>query len=176
MSKVTVDYTDYFAGTMKRMRKDGLLLVTVGADGKPNVMTIGWGAVGIMWGQPVFVVIVRPSRYTYSRLEQVNEFTVNVPPKELAEAVLHCGTVSGRNNNKFKEMGFTAVQAKTVKAPIIQQCVVHYECRVVHEKQVAPELLDKTIIEKIYPQGDFHRIYDGLILATYADKIAADKL
>jgi hypothetical protein len=36
MPKVAVRYTDYFAQTMRRMREDGLLLVTAGADGKPN--------------------------------------------------------------------------------------------------------------------------------------------
>ena len=32
MSKVTVDYTDYFASMIKRMRGVGLLMVTTGAD------------------------------------------------------------------------------------------------------------------------------------------------
>ena len=45
MAKVPVRYTDYFALTVQRMREDGLLLVTADADGKPNVMTIGWGLI-----------------------------------------------------------------------------------------------------------------------------------
>ncbi len=176
MSKVTVPYTDHFAGMMRRMREDGLLLVTTGADGKPNVMTIGWGTIGILWSKPVFVVLVRSSRYTYSRLEEVNEFTVNVPPKELAKAALHCGTVSGRDNDKFKDMWLTVVQGKMVKAPIIEECIMHYECRSVHENDVMSEALEKTIIKEFYPEGDYHRIYTGLILATYADENAAEKL
>ena len=36
---------------MRRMREDGLLLVTAGADGKPNVMTIGWGTIGSIWSR-----------------------------------------------------------------------------------------------------------------------------
>ena len=176
MSKVTIDYTDYFACMIKRMRADGLLMVTTGVEGKTNVMTIGWGTVGILWSLPVFVVLVRPSRYTYSRLEEVDEFTVNVPSKELAKAALHCGTVSGRDNDKFKDMGFTPVQGIKVKVPIIQECVMHYECRTVHENNVIPEALDKTIINSAYPQGDFHKIYYGQILATYADENALEKL
>ena len=66
MAKVTIPYTDFFAETMRRMRDDGLLLVTTDAGGKPNVMTIGWGTIGSIWGRPVFVVLVRPSRYSYS--------------------------------------------------------------------------------------------------------------
>lgn len=176
MSKVTVDYTAYFDATMKRMSEDGLLLVTAGADGNANVMTIGWGTVGILWKKPVFVVLVRPSRHTYKLLEEVNEFTVNVPPKELSKAALYCGTVSGRDKNKFKDMGLTTVDGRTVKAPIIKECVMHYECRVVHEFDLIPEELSKEIINSVYKKGDYHRIYSGQILATYADEDAADKL
>ena len=59
MAKVEVRYTDYFAQTIQRMREDGLLLVTLGADGKPNVMTIGWGTMGSIWSRPVFIVLVQ---------------------------------------------------------------------------------------------------------------------
>lgn len=176
MSKVTIEYTDYFAKMIKRMQEDGLLMVTSNTEGKPNVMTIGWGTVGIIWSLPVFLALVRPSRYTYSRLEEVAEFTVNVPSKEMAKAALHCGTVSGRDNDKFKDMGLTAVQGKKVKVPIIQECIMHYECRVVHENDVIPEAIEKRIINSAYPEGDFHRIYYGQILATYADENALKKL
>ena len=176
MSKVTVEYTDYFAETIKRMQEDGLLMVTSNAEGKLNVMTIGWGSVGIMWGLPVFVALVRPSRYTYSRLEEVDEFTVNVPSKEMAKAALHCGTVSGRDSDKFKDMGFTPIPAKKVKVPIIQECIMHYECHVVQKNDVIPEALDKAITNEFYPQGDFHRVFYGQILATYADENAIRKL
>src|SRR5208337_2213667 len=94
MNKVQVKFTDYFAQTIQRMREDGLLLVSTGTDGKANVMTIGWGTIGCIWSRPVFIVLVRPSRYTYSRLEQVSDFTVNVPPRELSAVVSYCGSVS----------------------------------------------------------------------------------
>jgi flavin reductase (DIM6/NTAB) family NADH-FMN oxidoreductase RutF len=55
MAKKTIRYTDYFAETMRRMREDGLLLVTAGADGKPNVMTIGWGTIGSIWAVPSYL-------------------------------------------------------------------------------------------------------------------------
>ena len=59
MAKVRVRYTDLFAQTIQRMREDGLLLATLGADGKPNVMTIGWGMMGSIWSRPAFIVLVR---------------------------------------------------------------------------------------------------------------------
>ena len=112
MAKIKVNYKDFFAETVERMCDDGLLLVTKGKDNKANVMTIGWGTIGTIWAKPIFIVLVRPSRYSYSLLEQVDEFTVNVPSKELAKAALHCGTVSGRDNDKFKDMNLTEIASK----------------------------------------------------------------
>ncbi len=176
MAKVRVRYTDLFAQTIQRMREDGLLLVTLGADGKPNVMTIGWGTIGSIWSRPVFIVLVRPSRHTYSRLEQVSEFTVNVPPPELAAAVSHCGTVSGRDHDKFQEMHLTPVASREVRPPIIQECVVHYECRTLHRNDLVPDALTEAVREEFYADGDFHRVYFGEIVAAYADEDATQRL
>ncbi len=176
MTKRTIRYSDYFAQTVQRMRQDGLLLVTADAAGKPNAMTIGWGAIGSIWGRPVFIVLVRPSRYTYSRLEAVGEFTVNVPPRELAAAVNLCGTVSGRDRDKFKEAGLTSIPSRQVRPPIVAECVVHYECRILHRNDVVPEALVQAVVDDAYSTGDFHRVYFGEIVAAYADEDAAQRL
>ena len=176
MAKVRVRYTDYFAQTIQRMREDGLLLVTQGADGKPNVMTIGWGTMGAIWSRPIFIALVRPSRYTYSRLEEISDFTVNVPPPELAAAASHCGTVSGRDHDKFQETRLTAVPSREVRAPIVGECVLHYECRTLHRNDVIPEALAQAIRDEAYPEGNFHRVYFGEIVAAYADEDAESRL
>ncbi len=176
MAKVLVAYTDYFAQTMQRVSDEGLLLVTAGSDGKPNVMTVGWGMIGEVWYRPIFLVLVRPSRHSYSRLEQVSDFTVNVLPRELASAAGLCGSVSGRDRDKFREAKLTPVPSREVRAPIISECIVHYECRTVHRVDMAPAALAQSIRQQFYKQGDFHRIYFGEIVASYADEDAARRL
>jgi flavin reductase (DIM6/NTAB) family NADH-FMN oxidoreductase RutF len=176
MSKVQVRFTDYFAQTIQRMQEDGLLLVSTGTDGKANVMTIGWGTMGCIWSRPVFIVLVRPSRHTYGRLEQVNDFTVNVPPRDLATAVSHCGSVSGRKHDKFQEAQLTPIPSREVRSPIIKECVVHYECRTLHRNDLAPEALAQVVREEFYPSGDFHRVYFGEIVAAHADEDAGTRL
>lgn len=176
MAKVQVRYTDYFAQTIQRMREDGLLLVTTGSDVKANVMTIGWGTIGSIWARPVFIVLVRPSRHTYSRLEQIGDFTVNVPPRELAGAVSHCGSVSGRDHDKFQEADLTPIPSQQVRPPIVKECVVHYECRVLYRNDLAPDALMQTVRDEAYARGDFHRLYFGEIVEAYADADAAQRL
>ena len=176
MTKQAMNFTDYYSETLRRMREDGLLLVSAGRAGKPNVMTIGWGAIGIMWGRTVFTVMVRPGRFTYKLLEEVPAFTVNVPPPELAEAVKHCGTVSGATHDKFREMNLDAVKSREVAPPIIGQCVIHYECRIVHRCDMRPDLLVPEVHNEYYPGGNFHRYYFGELVASYADEDVRTRL
>ena len=167
MQKLEVGYTEYMKETLNALNS-GLLLVSADKEGRPNVMTIGWGSIGVIWGRPMFVVMVRPSRFTYGLIEQSGEFTVNLPPRELAETVAFCGSVSGRDHDKFKERGLTPVAARSVKSPLIEECLVHYECRVVHKNDVLPQELFADIVSEFYPGGDFHRVYFGEILRVSA--------
>ncbi|MFC1954288.1 flavin reductase family protein [Chloroflexota bacterium] len=176
MAKIEVGYTDYLQETNKMLGHGGLLVASADAQGNPNAMTIGWGTVGIIWRKPIFVVLVRPSRYTFNLIEITDDFTVNVPTPEIADKVLYFGTVSGRDQDKFKEMQLTAIPGKKVKSPIIEECVINYECRVVHKNDVIPDELSEEIRISAYPQGDFHKIYFGEILAVYADDDAKKRL
>ncbi len=176
MAKVEVSYTDYLKETNKMLGHGGLLLASADAQGNPNVMTIGWGTVGIIWRKPIFIVLVRPSRYTYDLIEITGDFTVNVPTPELAEKVLYFGTVSGRDQDKFKVQGLTATPGKKIKSPIVEECAIHYECRVVHKNDVIADELTEEIRNSAYRQGNFHRIYFGEILAVYADVDAKKRL
>lgn len=175
-NKVEAGNFDYLNETLDVLAKPGLLLVSTDADGKPNAMTIGWGTVGIIWGKPIFVVLVRPSRYTHGLMEQTEDFTVNVPSADLRKAVAFCGSKSGRDCDKFAEQGLTAVPGKKVKSPIIDECVIHYECKVVHKNDVLKDKLADAIVSSAYPAGDFHTIYYGEILSVYASPDAREKL
>jgi len=68
------------------------------------------------------------------------------------------------------------VPGKKVKSPIIEECVINYECRVVHKNDVISDRLADEIRYSAYRQGDFHRIYFGEILVVYADIDAKEKL
>ena len=165
MAKNLVEYKNHIEETIKAFAEGRVLLASCGKEGLPNVMAIGWGTLGIVWKRPLFVVLVRPSRHTYKLIEETGEFTVNIVPPELKEVVTYCGTVSGRDHDKFREKGLTAIPSVRQKTPIIKECILHFECRVIYKSDLIPSELEKTIIPASYPQGDFHRTYFGEILA-----------
>ena len=157
-------YAEGLDRTLELMQGPGLLLSSVDKDGQPNVMTIGWGTPGFIWRRPIFIVLVRHSRYTFQNIEATGEFVVNVPAEDMGEVCNYCGTASGRDEDKFMGAGLTAVEAATVKAPLIAECDAFYECRVVHTGDVTEENIDAEILASLYPGKDFHRAYYGEIL------------
>ena len=176
MKKVEVMQTDYVAETYAMLDRGGLLLSTSGKNEKLNVMTIGWGLVGILWYKPTFAVAVRPTRYTYRLLEESNEFTVNVPSRGMEKIIEYCGNVSGKDHDKFGEMNLTPLSGRRVKSPMVSECVVHFECDVIYKTKVKISHLPKEIVSKYYPSRDYHTLYIGEILTVLADEDAKEKL
>ena len=169
MPKSPIAYTDHFDKACKALTDYGALIVSLDEAGEANPMTIGWGTIGSVWGKPVWVVLVRPSRYTYGCLERTGDFTVCVPPPSLADAAMFCGTKSGRDFDKMAECGLTALPSETIQSPGIEECALVYECKVVQKTDSDPETFDPSILAGAYPSGDFHRIYFGEILRAVAD-------
>ena len=161
---------DVFGLAKARLQDCGLLLTSVGSDGKANVMTIGWGMMGRLWGQMVFMVAVRPSRHTHGLIEETGEFTVNVPPEgEMNDAVAYCGRVSGRDRDKLAESGFEVEEGKFVGSPLLSRCVVNIECRVIGKSRLVPELLSEEVM-KSYASGNFHTLFFGKPLRILVER------
>jgi flavin reductase (DIM6/NTAB) family NADH-FMN oxidoreductase RutF len=151
------------------MTSRGLLLTSRSPQGRANSMIIGWGLIGSVWGRPIWTVLVRPSRFTYELIEQTGDFTVSVPGPDMEQACKLCGSTSGRDRDKLGQAGLRAVPARKVQSPIIDGCIIQYECRVLHKNDLDPGSLFQQIKTGSYPNGDFHRTFWGEIVAAYAD-------
>ncbi len=176
MPKQEIAYDAYFPQVNKILGSIGLLLGAGAPDKPTNAMTIGWGSVGVTWGKPTWMVLVRPSRFTYQLIEEAGDFTVNVPSPDLTDAVAYCGSNSGRDEDKLAKLGLAVVPAQKVTAGIIDACPINYECKVIGSSDILPEMLSDSVKSQYYLQGDYHRLYFGLVLAAYADKNAAAAL
>ena len=161
-----------YAGIILDQIGKGALLTTC-ADGKVNTMTIGWGTLGIEWGKPICTVFVRESRYTKLLLDKNPEFTVNVPYGDGAKEILRlCGTKSGRDMDKFKDLGLTQEEGQTVSVPGIRQLPLTLECKVIYRQDQDPKAINEENDRRYYAQGtanegDYHTAYYGQITAAY---------
>jgi len=149
-------------------------LVTTKAEGQVNTMTIGWGTLGVEWKKPLFTVFVRQSRYTKALLEKNGEFTINVPLKgtDVKHILGVCGSKSGRDMDKIKELGLTLEEPEVISVPGIKELPLTLECRVVYKQDQDLSALEEEKRLHYYKpgtrdDGDFHTAYYGEVLAAY---------
>ena len=131
-------------------------LIVGGSGDRIGVMAVAW--VAIAGSTPSSIVMaLRSTRHTLALIRETGEFTVNVPNVALAEAVDYCGIVSGRNTDKFADTGLTASPSAVVETPIVEECPLNFECRVMSE----------------VPNGDYVLVI-GEILETHVDEELVD--
>lgn len=96
---------------------------------------------------PSVMVGIKPEKYTYELITSKKEFCINIPTKEQLDKVHICGTVSGRDEDKYNKACFTPQKGNKVNSYIIEECPVNLECQVVH--QVGYESSHKWFIGEI---------------------------
>ena len=77
-------------------------------NGRYNIITIAWAGT-VCTNPPMISISVRPERYSYPILRRTGEFAVNLTTRELVFATDFCGVKSGRDVDKFRELGLTPV-------------------------------------------------------------------
>jgi flavin reductase (DIM6/NTAB) family NADH-FMN oxidoreductase RutF len=124
------------------------------ADGRANVMVAAWG--GIACSKPPCVsVSLRSATASHGNLMARKAFTISLPSEAHAAQADYFGIVSGRDQDKFKVSGLTAVRSDVVDAPYVGEFPFVLECSVaaVHElglhTQFVGEIKDVKVDEAL---------------------------
>ena len=174
--KKEINAFDYAKEIVSSIGK-GILLTTKSGE-KVNTMTIGWGTLGVEWGKPIFIAFVREGRFTRQMLDESMEFTVNVPLGKVDRNILGCcGTKSGRDTDKVKDLGLTLEASELVGAPGIRELPLTLECKVIYRQLQDRSAIPEDIRVRNYPEDadssapganrDYHIAYYGEIVKAY---------
>ena len=114
------------------------------------------------------MVVVRPTRYTYTLIEESSAFTVNVPASGMEAVLAFCGCNSGREIDKISVLGLSFSPAKTVDSISLDGCMLTYECHAIGKCDISPDMLTEDVLLNHYTGGtretNCHRIYLGEIM------------
>lgn len=124
--------------------------------GQPNLMAVAWAA-PVSLDPPLVGVAIQPARLTHEFVAKSDQFALNVPHLELIAATHRCGTLSGRDGDKFAAVGLTPEDPAEIEAPLVAECLGHLECGVVERIRL----------------GD-HDFFVGQVLALSAEEEAFD--
>ncbi len=129
------------------------LLVGANVNGKPNFMAVAWGNIANA-EPPMAVVAIRTSRHTHLGIEQNRTFSINIPSADLMKEADYCGITSGAKADKVKACQFTVFYGQLSTAPLIEQCPINIECRVLHSLELGSHTLYVGRIEETYISSD----------------------
>jgi len=145
------------------------ILVTAMGEKGPNIITLAWST-PVSARPPLLAISVAPSRYSHDLILTSAEFVVNIPNADLLQQVQLCGSISGRNRDKFKEAGLTPVPASKLKTPLIEECIGHIECKLYAHYTAG----DHTIfLGEVVGGSVREELYDGHLIT---DKIEGQTL
>ena len=160
-----ISYTELEINPMTLI-SDQWMLITAGCEERGyNTMTASWGHLGAIWGAgkgaPTSVCYVRPQRYTKVFMDREPLYTLCFFPDHKKE-LLYLGTHSGRDEDKVAKMGLTPVfgdgYTYFAEANLVMVCRKLYRAPLMEEG-----FLDREVMEKNYPDRDFHDMYVGRI-------------
>jgi len=126
-----------------------LVTALVGAtvDGKPDFATVAHVGIAHLKGITLGMGRVH---LTNDGIKANRTFSVNLPSEDMVVVTDHVGMVSGRAEDKAKL--FDIFYGELDTAPMIQQCKVTMECRLIEHIELPT-----------------HDLFVGEIVATYAD-------
>ena len=117
------------------------MVSTIDNQGRADVCTVGaWTLVNgkpPMYGVPLCNKDIDQrffKRYSLISIEETGEFVINIPDFDLSKAWGKCGSVTLRkdiNTDKFALASLTRGEPAAVKVPLIAECPINIECRVV---------------------------------------------
>ncbi len=127
-----------------------VVLLGTQAMGKANFMAVGW--VSRMNGNPPLIAVgIGKSKYTPPFIVENGTFSICLPSADLVEKTDYCGIVSGEKVDKSKVFDVFYGRLKT--APMIKECPVCLECRLVKAVELPT-----------------HDVFIGEIMESYADE------
>jgi len=120
------------------------------ADGVANIMNAAWG--GICSSEPASIAVsVRQQRHTFDNIQLQQAFTINIPNTDQVTEADYFGIVSGRDGQKMKATSHNSERAEYVNAPILCECPLVLECRLIatHDLGVHTQFVGEIVDVKV---------------------------
>jgi len=129
-----------------------VILISCRYNEMKTVTPIAWHA-PVSGSPKLFGVAVAKKHFSMELIERSGSYCINLPEYSLLEQVKYCGSVSGRNTDKFTESGLTYADCTDIDNIYIPECIARIECE----------------IQEIIPLGD-HNLAVGLVRSAWCNE------
>ncbi len=132
-------------------------LVGAVVNGKPNYLAVAWFTMANPT-PPYLLAALNKAHYTNLGVKENGTFSLNIPSADLAQVLDYCGLVTGHKTDKSQV--FESFYGKLKTAPMIKECAVNVECRLVQTVDLPREELFIGEIVGVYTEERF--LTDGV--------------
>jgi flavin reductase (DIM6/NTAB) family NADH-FMN oxidoreductase RutF len=140
------------------------MLITAGKKDCFNTMTASWGGFGFLWNVPVSYIFIRPQRYTFELVETNPYYTLCFFERKNKNILTYCGTHSGKEVDKVKEVGLIPLETQNGNI-YFEQAKLVIECAKIYYDDIDPKNFLDRLIQRNYPNQDYHRMYIGKVVS-----------
>ena len=105
------------------------VLVGANVDGKPNYLVVSYAGI-VNHNPPMISVALTKTHYTNIGIRENRTFSVNIPSVDMVRITDYCGLVSGHAVDKSEL--FETLYGALGSAPMIGECPLSLECKLVH--------------------------------------------
>lgn len=117
-----------------------LVICTYDENNVPDMMTASW--IGMCCSEPPCITVsLRKQRKTFDNALLKGAYTVNIPSTKYVREVDYAGIYSGKDRDKFSDLGLTAQKAEFVDAPFISEFPVVLECKLIQTLELGTHTL-----------------------------------
>ena len=110
-------------------------VISVGVGGDANLITLAY--VGkVCLKPPIIAIGINTKRHSFKLIEEHDEFVINYPTINQLKEMDYCGTRSGRDVNKWEQLGLTKEKGKVVQVPLVKEFPWNMECKVVNRLEL----------------------------------------
>ena len=156
---------DFLLNPFNYFSQPGGMLVCAGNKEKSNAMTIGWGALGNLWGHgtSTVTVYVAEKRFTRQFMEDNEYFTIMTFKDR--DVLRYMGTKSGRDGDKAAALGLHVAYTEN-GTPYYEEAECVIECKTMYSQEFDPKHFRDDVPRDFYNgfSAGFHAFYIGKIV------------
>ncbi|SDV49321.1 flavin reductase family protein [Chitinasiproducens palmae] len=130
MSRRRYEKVPFPVANVRRYLEPGpIVLLTSRHAGQDNVMTMGWHLV-MEFSPSLLGCVIARGNHSHEMIARSGQCVINLPTRDIVDEVVGIGNCSGASVDKFERFGLTRRAASKVAAPLLDDCVASFECRI----------------------------------------------
>jgi flavin reductase (DIM6/NTAB) family NADH-FMN oxidoreductase RutF len=140
------------------------LVTTVDPEGMVNAAPVSF-MTPVSVQPPLIAISVGPDKEIIDNIRKTKSFVINIPPEGMLNQLWICSQNFPPGTDALKKANLTGVLAAKGKPPLVQECIVWFECDLEYEKVSGDHILVIAKVKDVTVKNDLVAKDGGIDIA-----------